>query len=285
MKALITRRSIIIASASLLIALIALVSVNAFNSAGPVSGVANTLTRPVRALATNVARAFGNIFASIYRYEELEKRHEELLQRIAHYEANFRDSQALAEEVDRLRRALDFRELRPDHTQEMATITGWNSDNWSDTFKINRGYMNSDITTGMGIATEYGLLIGQVIEVEATESTVITVLDTKFSAAVYIGGVTEDSSDGRATAKGDFTQMRNGLLLLDFIDDDVIVLTGSTIVTSGRGGVFPPGLTIGDVVDVRTHPSGIGRYATIRPMRDIGTLQTVFIILDFENPD
>jgi len=285
MKALITKRSIIIASASLLIAIIALVSVNMFNTAGPVTGFANTVTRPVRTLASNVARTFGSIFAAIYRYEDLERRNEELSQIIARQEASFRDSLELEEEVQRLRRALGFRERRPDYTQEMATFISWNADNWSSSFIINRGYMNSDITRGMGVATEYGVLIGQVADVEATQSTIITVLDTTFSAAVFVGGDTEGTSDGIATAKGDFALMRSGLLTLNFIDDDMIVLTGSTVVTSGQGGFFPPGLTVGNVVDVNTHSSGIGRYATIRPMWNPDTLQTVFIILDFENPE
>ena len=56
MKALINKRTIIIASVSLLIALITLISVNVFSSAGPVTGFANTVTRPVRTLASSVAR-------------------------------------------------------------------------------------------------------------------------------------------------------------------------------------------------------------------------------------
>jgi len=285
MKALITKRSIIIASASILIALIALVSVNLFNNAGPVTGFVNTVTQPVRALATTVARTFGDIFAALYRYEELEKRNEELLRTIARQEADFRESRALAEENYRLRQALDFRERRPDFTREMATLQGWNADNWSHSFTINRGYNNSEIKVGMGVATEYGVLIGQVSEVGATQSTVITVIDTTFSAKVFVGGESETTADGTATAKGDFTQMRRGYLLLDFIDDDLIVLHESIIVTSGQGGVFPPGLTIGEVVEVSNHTSGIGRYATIRPLRDLEAIQTVFIIIDFENPE
>ena len=286
MKALITRRSIIIASAALLIAIISIISINVFNSAGPVTGVANTITRPVRALASEVARAFGNIYAAMYRYTELERRNEELLRTIARHEADARDTVALVEENDQLRAMLDFRERHAGYDQEMATIIDWTSDNWSHTFIINRGSTNSDITRGMPVATEYGVLIGQVSSVGATQSTVITVLDTTFSAAIFVGGVDEDDSDGTATARGDFTQMRNGLLTLDFIDDDIVVNPGSTVVTSGHGAVFPPGLTIGEVVAVYTHASGIGRYVTVRPMRDnMETIQTVFVIMDFENPE
>jgi len=286
MKALITRRSIIIASAAFLIALISIISINVFNSAGPVTGVANTITRPVRALASEVARTFGNIFAALYRYEELENRNEELLRTIARHEADARDAVALARENQELRELLYFRERHGGYEHEMATLLSWNSDNWSHTFIINRGYMNSEITRGMPVATEYGVLIGQVSSVGATQSIVITILDTTFSAAVFVGGESAEDSDGTATARGDFTQMRSGLLTIDHIDDDIVVNPGSTVVTSGLGGVFPPGLTIGEVVAVNPHASGIGRYATVRPMREnMETIQTVFVIMDFENPE
>ena len=286
MKALITRRSIIIASAALLIAIISIISINVFSSAGPVTGVANTITRPVRALTSEVARAFGNIYAAMYRYNELERRNEELLRTIARHERDARDTVALVEENDQLRALLDFRDRHAGYDQEMATIIDWTSDNWSHTFIINRGYTNSNITRGMPVATEYGVLIGQVSSVGAINSTVITILDTTFSAAIFVGGDGVEDSDGTATARGDFTQMRNGLLTLDHIDDDIVVNPGSTVVTSGFGGVFPPGLTVGEVVSVQPHASGIGRFATVRPMRDnMETIQTVFVIMDFENPE
>jgi len=283
MKALLSRRSIIIASASLLIALIAIISVSIFNTAGPVTGVANTITRPVRSLASTVARTFGDIFAAIYRYDELERRNDELLAIIARQQADFHNSEALAEENAQLRDALEFNRRHGNFTQEMASLEGWNADNWSSSFTINKGYMNSDITRGMGVSTEIGVLIGQVSDVGPTTSTVITVLDTTFSAAVFVGGDTNENADGTATAKGDYAYMRNGLLIVDFIDDNIILTQGSMVVTSGYGGVFPTGLTVGEVVSVYNHSSGIGRYATVRPMFDRNTIQNVFVITGLRN--
>jgi len=286
MKALLTRRTIVIASAALLLALITIISVNVFNSAGPVTGFANTVTRPIRALASEVARAFEDIFAAMYRYKELERRNEELLRTITKYEQDLRDSAALAEENERLRQLHDFRERHPGYEHVMATLVSWNSDNLSSSFIINKGYANSDIIRGMGVATEYGVLIGQIFEVGATTSTVITVLDTKFRAAAFVGrsdGSTD--GDGSVTVEGNFTYMRSGLLTLDNIDDDLIVRRGDMVVTSGLGGVFPIGLVVGEVDDVFRHTSGIGRFATVRPMREIDAVSTVFIITDFENPD
>jgi len=285
MKALVSKRSITIASISLVIAIIAIISVNVFNSAGPVTGFANAVTRPVRALASTVAETFGNIYASIYRYQELEKRNDELLRTIARLQADSRQVEELVVENERLRDLLEFRDRHGHYKHEMATLENWGADNWSDSFVINKGYANSDIARGFGVATEYGVLIGQVTDVGATSSTVITVLDSRFSAFVFVGGDTSENSDGTATVKGDFTQMRNGLLLLDHIDDDMVVNPGSSVVTSGLGGIFPAGLTVGEIVAVHAHPSGIGRYATVRPMRDIETIQTMFVIMEFENPE
>ena len=124
------------------------------------------------------------------------------------------------------------------------------------------------------------MLIGQISEVGATNSTVITILDTSFSAGVFIG-----DSSGRATAKGDFTLMRNGLLMLDFFDADLIVRPGDSVVTSGIGGVLPSGLFVGEVVEVLRHDTGIGRYAIVRPMRDVMTIEHVFVITGFETAE
>jgi len=88
--------------------------------------------------------------------------------------------------------------------------------------------------------------------------------------------------DGTATVKGDFSLMHSGLLMLDHIDDDVIVLPGDSVVTSGTGSVFPTGLGVGEVIEVLRHSTGIGLYATVKPWCDIDTVSHVFIITGFE---
>jgi len=286
MKALLTRRMLIIASVAVLLAIITIVSVNVFNTTGPVTGFANTVTRPVRALASTVAGTYEEIFTAIYRYEDLQKRHNELLRLVAQYEQDNRDNRALVEEIEELRQLLKFRELHPSYTDVMATFVSWNSDNWSSSFTINIGYANSDIKPGMGVATEHGMLIGQVFDVGADTSTVITVLDTKFSAVVNVGHREgEDVGTGSVTAEGNFSYMRSGLLTLNDIDADLLVRKGDMVVTSGDGAVFPPGLIVGEVDDVLRHTSGIGRFATIMPLHDINSITTVFVITSFDSPD
>jgi len=285
MKALINRRTIIIASIAFLIAFITLISVNAFNNAGPVTGIANTITRPIRALATTVAGTFGDIYAALYRYEDLERRNEELMNQIAELHYVYRETTEIAEENNRLRDLVAFRRRHGGYAHVQASFEGWTSDNWTHTFRINRGYTNSNITPGMGVATEGGILLGQILSVGATSSIVITVLDTRFSAAVFFGGETLEDSDGTALVKGDFTQLRNGLLVIDYIDDHIAVNQGTYVVTSGLGGIFPSGLTVGLVEMVHNHANGIGRYATVRPSSPFDSLSLVYVIIGFGDTD
>ena len=285
MKTLITKRSIMIAAVALLLAITSIISVNVFRTPGPVTGFANTVTMPVRALATTVARTFESIFAAIYRYNDLEQRYEVLAARYAQLVRDQHEAVELAEEVEILRELLGFRDRHAGFEFEEAAFVNWGSDNWSHSFVINRGYANSGISSGMGVATEGGILIGQVTDVGPTTSTVITILDTTFAAAAFVGAVGVELSDDTpaiaATATGDFNFMRNGLLILDYIDADVNLVTGISVITSGRG-VFPPGLIIGEIEGIFPHASGIGQFATVRPMRDVETVHTFFVITGFE---
>ena len=277
MKALISRQSIIIASAAVLIALITFISVNAFGTAGPVTNLGNAISRPIRTVASTVTGIFERIYYSIYRFDDLMAEYERLAADNAELRQNFRASEALADENRRLREQLGFRLRNPGYDSDIAVFQQWSGSNWSHSFTINRGYANSNISSGNAVVTEYGVLIGQVTEVGATTSTVITVLDTTFSAGAYVG-----DGDGTATIRGDFSLMRNGLLMLDHIDDDQIVMVGDSVVTSGRAGIFPPGLVVGDVVGLHMHSTGIGRYATVRPTRVFDAISEVFIVTYFE---
>jgi len=277
MRVLLNRNTILTAAAAVLIAIITIVSINVFNSTGPVTGIANTVARPVRALASTVTGTFERIYASIYRYDDLMELYERAVMENAILIQNNREAEQLADENAQLRAQLQFRDRHAGQVSEFATVTGWSGSNWSHSFTINRGYANSVIQRGQAVTTEYGVLIGQVTDVGAVESTVVTVLDTTFAAGAYVG-----DSDGNATVKGDFTLMRQGLIMLDQIDDDLIILPGDTVVTSGIGSVFPAGLIIGEVIEVHKHITGVGRYATVRPSRVIDAISLVFVITGFE---
>ena len=163
---------------------------------------------------------------------------------------------------------------------EEATVENWSGNNWTSSFTISKGYANSetDIARGNCVITAYGVLIGQITEVSATRSTVVSILDTTFSASAYVG----DGGDS-VTVKGDFSLMSSGLIMLDHINEDIIILPGDSVFTAGAGGVLPSGLVIGEVLEVLRHNTGIGRFATVTPMRAIdNSITNVYVITSFD---
>ena len=280
MRVLLTKKALFITAVAFILAIVTLVSVNVYGSSGPVTALANAVTTPLKTLASTVARTFESIYNNIYRYEQLYNAHEEVLMENARLRENYRDADDLRAENDFLRAALNFSERNPRHVLEPALIQGWTSDNWSSTFTINRGYSNSETSAGNPVVTEYGVLVGIVADVSASTSTVLSVLDTTFTAGAFIG-----EGGGHATATGDFSLMNRGRLRLDHIDDSIPVLPGDAIVTSGSAGRFPAGLVIGEVEEVFPHNTGIGRYAAIRPIIPLDTVLRVLVVTEFDVAD
>ena len=75
--------------------------------------------------------------------------------------------------------------------------------------------------------------------------------------------------------------MVNGTLKMSCLDKSADIVVGDTIITSGSGGLFPKGLTVGTVASVETESDGMSKYATLQPAVDINSVTRVYIITDY----
>ena len=123
----------------------------------------------------------------------------------------------------------------------------------------------------------YGNLVGVVTEVGLNWCRLTTILDTgsQLGAMVF-------RTEETAIAAGDLALMSQGKLKLTYLPDSSTLITGDLIVTSGLGGYYPYGLTIGSVEDVRTDDGGLARYAVLEPRCDPEGLTDLYIITDFD---
>jgi rod shape-determining protein MreC len=60
---------------------------------------------------------------------------------------------------------------------------------------------------------------------------------------------------------------------------DADIIKGDRIITSGLGGMYPKGLTVGEVLSVVNEEGGLVKYAIIKPAIDIDRLEEVFVLL------
>ena len=274
-----SRRTIIVILTAVLVSLLIMIlSAVSSGHISPISAVANVITEPIRGAMSSVSDYFGDWKDKFTRYDEVLAENEELKRKLAISEDKVRKNEAAALENRTLKTALGMKEKNASYDFESCEVVAKNSDNWSSSFTINKGSA-SGIKVDNCVITAEGM-VGFVSEVGPTWATVTSVTDTTMEASA-IASRTRDV----ASAEGDFELMTEGFLRLSYLPRDTKVLKGDVIETSGVGGLFPKGIVIGTVEEVKTETHAISKYAVIKPAVDFDSVNHVIVIKSFTNAE
>ena len=244
---------------------------------GLLANITGGISTPVGQAANAAIDWLEGIYGYIYEYDQLVAENNVLRAQLAEAQQSAINATSLQEENDRLRELLNFAAQHTDYVLEPATITDWTSSNWSSSFRISKGETNGTnlIEVGDCVITEYGALVGQVIEVGDTQCTVRTVIDSNIDVGALVG---EAGAVGMCV--GDFALMQEGRLRLTYLSENAQLVEGEAVLTSGRGYI-PQGLVIGYISAVLSEGNGQTLYGEVAPACDLGSLSQVFIITDF----
>ena len=127
----------------------------------------------------------------------------------------------------------------------------------------------------MPVVTNQGL-VGRVDAVIGGASRVQLITDPSSIVSVFL-----QNSEADAILNGSVS----GELTIDMLSQDVQVLTGDVVLTSGLGGEYPPDLLIGQVGNVRKRESDLFQEATVQPVVDFSRLEIVLVIVNFRPID
>lgn len=245
-------------------------------TADPLSNAATTITAPVRSLVSNVLDWAEGVYNYVFRYEELNTELDTLRKQVADLEAQLRESGEAARENQQLRQLLRLQEKHQDFVFESARVTQRSTTNWESTFTLSKG-SSAGVQTGNCVISETGALVGVVEEVGLNYCRVSTVINTD----IEMGGICV-RTDCAGILEGDFALMSQGRLKLSYLPDDAQLRRGDQIITSGQGDIYPPDLVVGRVEELRSDPSGMMRYAVLKPQVQLDSLVEVFIIKEFD---
>ena len=120
------------------------------------------------------------------------------------------------------------------------------------------------IRRGMAAMSGRGL-VGRVVDIDAGQHYARVLLITDMSSHIP---VLLENSRQRAVAIGDNSET----LSLDHLPDQTPLQVGERVVTSGYDGMFPVGLPIGRIVDVK------GDMPTVQPLSDLDRLDVVRLV-------
>lgn len=245
-------------------------------SSGTVAQISNDLTSPVQRAIGSMVAWLEDLYGYIYDYDQLVQENEALRAQLAKAQDEARSASEFKEENIRLRGLLGYLEKHTDYVTESAQIVAWDASNWVRAFSISKG-TNFGIEKGDAVITEEGYLVGQVAEIGKNWATVRTLIDVNMDVGVLVG-----DTEIAAVVVGDYALMQEGCCKLSYFTEDVTLFLEDRVITSGNGGAFPPGLSVGTISELRSEAGGQSYYAVVRPSINVNTLSQVFIIKDYE---
>lgn len=153
-------------------------------------------------------------------------------------------------------------------------------------FRVGRGSL-AGVEVGDVVTCAAGL-VGRVVSVTVNTAEVMLVTDGSSHVAVEVLGGDSDAGRLFGILSGGGRRELGGMpiqkllyvvepLRLRHLGRDSEPPPRSRIVTSGRGGVFPAGITVGYLVSTRKGESGLEREGEVIPAVDFAGLEDVFI--------
>ena len=276
MKKIFSRKTLIVVVIALIVALAAVISMVGTGRPGFITSAVETLLKPVKSASAAVAGTCEKLYGYMHDYDRLIDENAALRARIAGADREARDYDALEEENVRLRELLGLSRKNGDYEYESANIISWSASSWESSFTINKGSANSDVSPGDPVITSSGCVVGLVRTVSASSSVCVSLIDTTFAASVDLDNVT-----GSCSAVGDYALMRQGKLMVEYISDSNRVFSGDSVITSGKGGLFPADLLVGYVDEITATSDGQNDVAVVTPAVSLDDLLYVYVITDF----
>lgn len=206
----------------------------------------------------------------------VKKENQELKARIDQLEKDTKDLEEYKKKNKDLRDALNLKDQFHDYEFIGANIIAKDPGNWFNIFTIDIGRKDG-IVNNCPVITSRGL-VGSVYNSGVLSSKVITIIDMDSTVSARIS-----KSREMVRVKGDITLKDEGLCRMDYISPEADVAVGDTIETSGMGGIFPKGIVIGKVKEVRQTNNELSRYAIIEPVVDFKRLEEVFVLKSKSN--
>ncbi|MCD6550076.1 rod shape-determining protein MreC [bacterium] len=208
-----------------------------------------------------------NFLNSILKARVLEQENQELREENAKLLQQVGIIHQLQEENKILREALGL-DLQKEFQLKLADVVSYSAS--ESAIFINKG-SNEGIREGMPVIDEKKVLIGKIQEVGDNFSQVILISDISSSFPVELNNGVVGIVKGKGKPE----------LSLEKIPHNIEVKEGDPVVTISLGGIFPKGLLVGKVKEIKK--TDVSPFQTIKVsvLFDINQLKSVFVITQY----
>ena len=243
------------------------------SNVGWIDNLVTVTVKPISRLFSIMAASVGDFFDYFKSKKELTQSVSELTYKNNILEQKNASLSSLETENKRLRELLDLKEKYPQFQTKAASVIARDGDNYGRFITIDKG-TESNITVNQPVMAQSGL-VGLIFETGYGWSKIQTIIDPSTSVGCRIARTGDIS-----VTEGDSGLSNDGMLKMLYISKQFTILEGDIVETSGLGEIYPPGIPIGKIKEIKIAEDSNSQYATIVPMVDFSNLREVLIITE-----
>jgi rod shape-determining protein MreC len=232
---------------------------------------AQTAASPFQNVSSKAGGATSNLFHQILNFRGAAIENEELKTRVSQMESELRLAREHTAENERLRALLSLK-TQTGYGNVPARVIGRDPSIWFNTVMIDRGSA-SGIGVNMPVVTGGGI-VGRIITVSPFSAQVMLITDEKAGAGAVVGQLGQSGALGSIRGTGN-----TGLVEMRYVSGLEKVEVGDYVLTTGQDGVYPAGLNVGEVVDLKRGTPTQAHQILIRPSARLDQLQDVAVLL------
>jgi len=228
---------------------------------------------PLQNASSKATGATSGFFQQMWNFRSIAKENEQLKERLAQVETELHTASQAAAENERLRGLLLLNE-KTDIKSVPARVIARDPSVWFNTITINRG-SSSGIQVNMPVVTAGGI-VGRVITVSPWASQVMLITDEKAGAGAVVGQLGQSGALGSVRGRAD---LGAGLIEMRYVSGLEKVEVNDYVMTTGQDGIYPAGLNVGRVVDVKNGTATQAHQILIQPGAQLDHLEEVAVLL------
>jgi rod shape-determining protein MreC len=233
----------------------------------PAEKIAVEIAAPFQRLFTGTVSLVRDIWRNYFFLVQTRQENLLLKRRIDLLEIENSKYQELLLANQRLRNLLRFQE-NTNESLLAARVIGWDSSGLYKSIILDKG-KSDGLTGNMPVVNSEGV-VGRIVSISPNYAQALLITDQNSA----IDGLVQ-SSRARGMLKGG----GSGGCYFDYVIKTCEIETGERIVTSGLGGIFPKGLSLGTVKEINDSPNMLFKEVRVIPAVDFSKLEEVLIVL------
>lgn len=236
----------------------------------PVGNAIGTVLSPVQKITAKAGNGIKNLAQDIFNSGKNARENEALREEKLLLEKELRMVEGYKAENEALRSLLDLKETRTEFKSVAANIIGKDIDERKSIITIDKGTKDGVNKNSVVLVPEG--LVGVVFEAGYNYAKVKTLFDEDAS----VSAICLRSGDMGIVESATFDP-KSGKCSLNYLDRSAKTVVGDIIETSGTGGIYPRGIVIGKITEIKEDSRNLTLSAIIETEIKINSLDNVLV--------